>query len=88
MDDVRRDVYNLLQEEEDDDMTQEKFNEMMNNWLKEQSAKSTNATWSAAARKWAESNGYVQGDEKGNKMYKKFLTREEFVTVLHRILGK
>lgn len=88
MDDVRHDVYNLLQEEEDDDMTQEKFNEMMDNWLKEQSAKSTNATWSAAARKWAESNGYVQGDEKGNKMYKKFLTREEFVTVLHRILGK
>lgn len=87
MDNVRQDVFNLLQEkDEDDEMTQERFNEMMNTWLKEQSAKDTNANWSAAARNWAESNGYVQGDEKGNKMYKKFLTREEFVTVLYRIL--
>ena len=89
MDDVRQDVFNLLSgEEDDDDMTQEKFNEMMNVWLKEQSAKDTNATWSAAARNWAENYGYIQGDENGNKMYKKFLTREEFITVLYRILGK
>lgn len=82
-------VTNALQnEKEDEDMTQERFNEMMDNWLKEQSAKDTNASWSAAAREWAEKNGYVQGDENGHKMYKKFLTREEFVTVLHRILGK
>ena len=89
MDDVRQDVFDLLsREEDDDDMTQEKFNEMMNVWLKEQSAKDTNATWSAPARNWAENYGYIQGDENGNKMYKKFLTREEFITVLYRILGK
>lgn len=90
MEHVRQDVFKLLQQEEDveEDMTQEKFNEMMDTWLKQQSLKDTNASWSAAARNWAESKGYVQGDEVGNKMYKKFLTREEFVTVLYRILGK
>ena len=43
------------------------------------------ASWSKEARDWAESNGYIQGDEKGRKMYKKPLTREEFIQVLYRI---
>ena len=33
-----------------------------------------------------EKNGYIKGDEKGRKMYKKFMTREEMITVLYRIL--
>ena len=72
---------------EDEEMTQEKFNEMMNVWLQQQANNDSVSTWSAAARQWAEKNKYVQGDEKGHKMYKKPLTREEFVTVLYRILG-
>ena len=75
-------------EEDEEEMTQEKFNEMMAAWLESQANRTTNADWSAAARKWAEDNGYIQGDDKNRKMYKKFLTREEFVTVLYRILGK
>ena len=67
-------------------MTQEQFNEMMNNWLAAQ-AKLEPSDWSAAARNWAESNKYIQGDENNNKMYKKFLSREEFAQVLYRVMN-
>lgn len=70
--------------EEDEDMTQEKFNEMMNVWIEQQALKEP-AAWSAEARAWAEGKGYIQGDEKGRKMYKKPLTREELVQLLYRI---
>lgn len=70
--------------EEEDEMTQEKFNEMMNIWLETQAAREPSA-WSADARTWAEEKGYIQGDEKGRKMYKKPLTREELIQILYRI---
>ena len=73
--------------EEDEDMTEEKFNEMMNAWIAEQ-AKKAPGDWSNDARVWAEKNGFINGDTDGNKMYKKFLTREEFATVLYRALHR
>ena len=75
------------QEEETEEMTQEKFNQMMDNWIAEQASKDP-ATWSAEARAWAEGAGLVAGNEKGQKMYKKPLTREELVTVLYRALHR
>lgn len=85
MDDVRKDVYNLLHNsEEDDDMTQEKFNEMMDKWLADQEAKEP-GDWSKDARKWAEDNKIIVGDEKGRKMYKRYITREEAVALANRI---
>lgn len=93
MDDVRNDVVKLLEvqtipptEEVQEEMTQEKFNQMMNTWIEQQANKTTGASWSEAARTWAEKNGYIQGDAQGRTLYKKFLTREEFITVLYRIL--
>ena len=80
MQDVRNDVKNIL---EDDDMTQEKFNEMMNTWIKEQSNKKPD-DWSAEDRQWAEENNIINGDSSGNKMYKKYVTREEMAAMLHR----
>ena len=73
--------------EEDTDMTQEQFNTMMNNWLATKANEDASA-WSAEAREWAERNGLVQGDEKGRKMYKKILSREELITVLYRALHR
>ena len=73
-------------QEEDEDMTQERFNELMTNYLTELAEKDPSA-WSADARTWAESNGYIKGDEKGRKMYKKFMTREEMIQVLYRIMN-
>ena len=68
----------------EEEMTQEQFNKMMNTWLEQQAAKEPSA-WSQQSREWAESHKYVQGNEKGQKMYKKPLTREELIEVLYRI---
>lgn len=66
-------------------MTQEQFNTMMNTWIADSASKSA-SDWSADSRVWAENLGLIAGDQNGNKMYKKFITREEFITVLHRVL--
>ena len=101
MDTFRRDVYNKMNAvpaqpipetpaapeiKEEEEMTQEKFNEMMNVYL-ESLKKQEPDNWSAPYRAWAEQNGYIIGDEHGNKNYKGHLTREELVTVLYRILN-
>ena len=104
LDDVRNDVAALMNSantiapstpvapnkpeiEEEEEMTQEQFNTMMNNWIAEQ-AKKAPGDWSADARAWGEKNGLIAGDTSGNKMYKKILTREEFIAVLYRALHR
>lgn len=89
MDDVRNDVAALLAgnseiifDEDDEDMTQEKFNEMMQNYLNDLAAKP--ADWETDAMNWAVSNSLLEGDEQGRLMPKKFMTRGEFMTVLQR----
>lgn len=76
-----------VKKEEDEEMTQEQFNTMMNNWIAEQANKDP-SSWSAEARSWAEKNGLITGDSQGRKLYKKPLTREEFTTVLYRALHR
>ena len=68
--------------EEEEEMTQEDFNKMMNVWLAGR-AKEQPGDWSAEARSWAESNGIVTGDE-GGKRYKSFITREEAAVMMER----
>lgn len=80
MNQFRQDVYDRM---EDNNMTQEKFNEMMNNYLIDL-AKQPPGDWSAEARNFCEGNGLIVGDDKGNKMYKKFCTREEFAALIYR----
>lgn len=75
--DPKNKVY-IPEMEDDEDMTQERFNEFMENWLTEQAEKEP-ADWSKQARDWAENKGFIQGDGSGRKMYKKPLTREEFI---------
>ena len=87
---VRNDVATLMNGqiwEDDEDMTQEKFNEMMNNYLIDLASKEPGA-WSAEARKWCESNGIINGDANGNRMYKKYLTREEIAAIVYRLHGQ
>ena len=71
-------------EQEEDEMTQEQFNKMMDAYLTER-AKQEPGSWSADARKWAEKNGIIQGDADGAKRYKSFITREEAVAILYRV---
>lgn len=72
-------------QEEDEDMTLEKFTELMNQYLAQEAAREDVEDYSRPARTWAEDKKYIKGDQNGRKMYKKPLTREEFVTVLYRI---
>ena len=86
---VRDDVAELIGEplfndEEEEDMTQERFNELMNNYLVEL-AKQEPSAWSQEARDFCEKNGIINGDQNGNRMYKKFLTREEMAALIYRL---
>lgn len=87
---VRKDVAALMQskviEEDDEDMTQEKFNEMMNVYLSQLAAQPV--TWEQDAMTWAQANGLINGNEKGQLMPKCFMTRGEFAAVLKRYAEK
>lgn len=98
---ARQDVYNLLhiktiipnkptvatKVEEEEEMTQEQFNKMMDNYLTNL-AKQPPSDWSKGARDWCESIGLIAGDAQGNKMYKKFITREEMAALLFKYNAK
>ncbi|MCI1959203.1 MAG: hypothetical protein LKJ25_06225 [Clostridia bacterium] len=74
-------------EDDDDMMTQEKFNEMLNNYFTSLKTKAP-ADWSKEAREWAEKNGIIAGDENGNKQYENFVTREQLMMFLMRLFNK
>jgi len=67
-------------------ITQDEFNEMLDNYLA-QRAEDKPSEWSEDARKWAESNNIIIGDENGNKKYESFITKEELVVVLDKLKG-
>ncbi|MCI1959751.1 MAG: glycoside hydrolase family 25 protein [Clostridia bacterium] len=81
--------YKDFEEKEDDEdmMTQEKFNEMMNTYLSNLKTKKP-ADWSKEARTWAEKEGIIVGDENGNKQYENFVTREQMAVLLKRVVDK
>lgn len=70
--------------EEDEDMTQETFNAHMDAYFA-QLAKQEPSGWSADARAWAEENGLIVGNERGEKQYKAFVTREQLAVFLQRL---
>ena len=43
--------------------------------------------WSEDARKWAEENGIIKGDQYGSKQYKAFITREQLAVIEQRLHG-
>lgn len=77
--------YSLVEEE--NELTQEQFNQMMGAWLSEQSKK-PDTEWGpewTQAREWAESVGLIKGDENGNKQYQSWTTRQAMVLFLYRL---
>lgn len=70
-------------QEEEEIMTQAEFNKMADAYFEAKKSAQPDE-WSKVERAWAEESGLVQGDEQGRKLYKSYLTREEFVVVLHR----
>ena len=83
MDMFRQDVNSELHKE-DEEMTQEQFNKMMDTYL-EQLSKQPPSEWSKAAREWAEANKIVNGYGDGQLKYKTFVTREELLIFLKRL---
>ena len=85
MDQFRRDVARAMEDggDEEDDMTQKRFDELMENYLARRDQLPPDS-WSEPARKWAEEQGIVVGDSDGQRRYKSFTTREETVQMLYR----
>jgi hypothetical protein len=71
-------------EEEEDIVTQEQFNAMMDTWLAGKAATEPSDS-STEAQAWAEGNGILTGYSDGTKWYKAYCTREQMVIFLHRL---
>lgn len=86
MDQFRRDVARAMEDDkEEDDMTQERFDQLMDNYLARRGALEPGA-WSASARAWAEEQGIIAGDS--GFRYRSFATREETVQMLYQLSGR
>ena len=70
--------------EEEETMTQEQFNTLMEGYWRSLAQREP-ADWSAEAREWAEKNGLIVGDGNGNKQYRSFVTREQLAVFLKRL---
>jgi len=66
----------------EEEMSYEEFTEFMKKYEAEK-AKTEPHEWSAEARRWAEENGIIKGDETGMR-YCSALTREEYIVMEHR----
>lgn len=88
METARTDVYNLMSniQEDDEDMTDEKFAELMNTWLTNKA--NEKETWGTDNLEWAKANGIMAGGSAGRMMPNKFCTRLETVTMLRRLAEK
>ena len=73
-----------LYREEDEDLTQERFNELLEGYFQSLREAEPSA-YSADARAWAEGMGIIQGNAQGQKQYKMFCTREQMITFLKRL---
>lgn len=83
MDDFRAAVKAAMEEEEES-VTQQQFNAMMAEYLK-QAGNAAPASWSQQARTWAEKAGIIAGGEGKGERYGSFATREEIVQMLWRL---
>lgn len=71
------------EKQEEEKVTQQQFDEMMNVWIAKQAAKEPEE-WSKDDREWAESNGIIKGTGAGFS-YRAYCTREQMVAFLHRV---
>lgn len=78
--------YSLVTDlEDEEDMTQEKFNEMFAT-MRKAYQDNDGANWSKEARDWSVASGIVSGSSTSefNGMWEDFLTREQMATMLYR----
>lgn len=72
-------------QKEEEEMTQEQFNTMMNNYLTDL-AKQPTSGWAVESINWAKEKGIMSGDQFGNMMALKPCNRQEVVTMLKRAI--
>ena len=90
MDDFRADVKAQMDEGVEEEVTQEQFDAMMDDWLTRRSLEKP-SNWSQSSRQWAEQNGIIKGvgdidgDGQNDFSYKSFITREETIVMLDRM---
>lgn len=72
-------------EEEESAMTQEKFDEMMEDYLRRLAEKPPEE-WSKEERDFCEKRGILRGDSDGKMRYKSYVTREEAAAIAYRIV--
>lgn len=78
----------LVEEGDEDDMiSQEQFNQLMDNWLKEQNSKPADS-WANDPLEWVKTNGIMIGDENGNQTPQAFTKRQEMSTMLRSFYNK
>ena len=87
MEQFRQDVAQAMADEEDNTMTQERFDRLMEGYLARR-AQLPPSAWSQPARQWAEEQGIIVGGSGGEKRYQSFPTREETVQMLYRLSQK
>ncbi|WP_312159498.1 CHAP domain-containing protein [Oscillibacter sp.] len=75
----------LRPEYEEEEMTQNDFDTMMNVWLQKR-GELPPGDFSEEARAWAEKNGIVLGAGDGTYQYKSWCTREQMLVFLQRFL--
>ena len=73
--------------EGDENMTVERFAQLMDEYRKMLQAKPA-SSWAHGAMDWAKSTGLIEGGDGGNTMPQDFLTREQFATVMQRYDSK
>lgn len=78
--------YDAKKKEEEERVTQEEFDKMMNNYLATLAEKDP-GEWSEEAREFVCENGLMQGNVDGNMRWKSFLTREEMAQLLYNEKG-
>lgn len=72
-------------EEEESAMTQEKFDEMMEDYLRRLAEKPPEK-WSKEERDFCEKRGILRGDNDGQMRYRSYVTREEAAAIAYRIV--
>lgn len=72
-------------EEEESAMTQEKFDEMMEDYLRRLAEKPPEE-WSKEEREFCEKRGILRGDNDGKMRYRSYVTREEAAAIAYRIV--
>lgn len=87
MDTFRQDVYEQLKEEDECDMTQEKFNQLMDNYLANLRTLPADS-YQVDALHWAMENGLMVGDSNGNQYPQGLIERGDVAVMLYSFYKK